>query len=197
MVDTGVANLGSVVAAFQRVGADVEVTAEAAVVERARALVLPGVGAFRDGMAALERRGLVEPIRRHVLERRRPILGICLGMQLLAEASEEHGQRAGLGLVRGRAARLQAPGLRVPNIGWCDVRATGGSPFARALDGRTFYFAHSYHVECDVAAATLDYGGPVAAALEDGPVRGVQFHPEKSQDAGLDVLAAFAAGAGA
>lgn len=188
MVDMGVSNIRSVAEAFRRVGAEVEVTSSSEQAAEAEALVLPGVGAFGDGMASLREQGLVDPIRRHVANGK-PLLGICLGMQLLADESEEHGRSEGLGLVPGRVRRLAptAPGLRVPNIGWCDVRFR---------DGREdcLYFAHSFHLECrdeqDVAG-TIEYGGPVVAAVERGRVLGLQFHPEKSQDAGLEVLARF------
>ena len=184
VVDLGVSNLGSVLEAFRRVGADVRVTDEPAEVEAAERLVLPGVGAFPDGMAALRAKGLVEPIRAHVLERGRPLTGICLGMQLLATRSEEHGDTEGLDLVPGRVVRLapRDPALRVPNMGWCDVPGLDDS----------FYFAHSYHLVADDPAdvvATLQYDGAVTAAVRRGPAAGWQFHPEKSQDAGLSLLA--------
>lgn len=151
----------------------------------AAGVVLPGVGAFGDGMAALRRQGLVEALRRHAATGR-PLLGICLGMQLLADSSEEHGLHAGLGIVPGRVRRLAPddPSLRVPNIGWCDV------------DSASYYFAHGFHMVPDDpadAAQVFDYGGPVVAAVRRGSVAGVQYHPEKSQDAGLEALAAFAA----
>ncbi|HEY0833522.1 MAG TPA: imidazole glycerol phosphate synthase subunit HisH, partial [Azospirillum sp.] len=159
----------------------------------------PGVGAFGDGMAALREKGLAEPLRRAAAAGT-PLLGICLGMQLLAEESEEHGRHQGLGLIAGRAVRLTAdqPGFRVPNMGWCDVAATRpGVLFPDGYHPTSFYFVHSFHVECrdpaDVAA-TIDFSGrPVAAALEAGNVYGAQFHPEKSQDAGLGLLANFVA----
>ena len=197
MVDVGISNLGSVIEAFRRAAAPpLRVTRDPADLEDAAAIVLPGVGSFGDGIAALHGHGLVEPIRRHA-EDGKPLLGICLGMQFLGEHSEEHGDHEGLGLIPGRTVRLTPaePALRVPNMGWCDVTATErGALFARAGNGCSFYFAHSYRFEPrdpgDVAA-TIDYGGPVVAAVERGPVLGVQFHTEKSQDAGLEVLASF------
>lgn len=198
MIDMGVGNLGSVLEAFARVGAPVQVTTDPGDVARAGAVVLPGVGAFGDGMVALRQHGLVEPLRRHALGARKPLLGICLGMQLLAEEGEEHGHHAGLGLIRGRVVRLRpdGPSCRVPNMGWCDVRPENPSALLFAgLGEDSFYFAHSYHVQCgepaDVAASIAYGAGRVTAALERGSLFGVQFHPEKSQDAGLRVLAAF------
>lgn len=197
MIDMGVGNLQSVLQAFHRIGAPVHVTTDAADVDRAGAIILPGVGAFGDGMAALRRYGLVDPLRA-AAQAGKPFIGICLGMQLLAEESEEHGLHSGLGLLRGRVIRLKPTDrtCRVPNMGWCAVRAdtTSGRLFA-GLHDETFYFAHSYHLQCadsgDVAA-TLAYGsGRVTAAVERANLFGVQFHPEKSQDAGFHVLAAF------
>ena len=202
VIDMGISNLRSVVEAFRRVGEEIEVVTDIAAVERAETLVLPGVGAFRDGIASLREKGLVEPIRSHVLERGRPLVGICLGMQLLVDEGEEHGGESGLGLVPGRAVRLAPtdPSLRVPNMGWCEVTPAQENGLFGELGAAAFYFAHSYHVvptdDADVAA-TLDYGGTVVAGLERGLVTGVQFHPEKSQGAGLTVLETFARRVGA
>jgi glutamine amidotransferase len=197
MIDMDMGNLQSVREAFRRVGAPVTVTNAAADVERAAAIVLPGVGAFGDGMERLRSRGLVEPLRAHA-RAGKPFLGICVGMQLLADEGEEHGRHDGLGLVRGRCVRLKpGGGDRVPNMGWCDVRVVkdGSVLLAEAPDGEPFYFAHSYHLECrqpDDVAATIEYGGnQVVVAVERDNLFGVQFHPEKSQDGGLAVLQAF------
>jgi glutamine amidotransferase len=184
IVDIGLSNLGSVRQALSRVGARSVTARSAAELDGASAVVLPGVGAFGDGMAALRAQGLVAPLRRHAAEGR-PLLGICLGMQLLADESEEHGRHAGLGIVPGRVVRLAPadPALPVPNIGWCDV------------GDASFYFAHGYHLVPDDPgdrAAEFDYGGPVVATVRRGAVTGVQFHPEKSQDAGLEMLEGFA-----
>ncbi|MBN2139843.1 MAG: imidazole glycerol phosphate synthase subunit HisH [Desulfovibrionaceae bacterium] len=194
LIDLGMGNLASVLAAFQRVGAEVRVTDRPEDTAAAAAVILPGVGTFGDGMACLRARGLLKPLLRHAAEGR-PLLGICLGMQLLADLGEEHGKHRGLGILPGRVARLRPKSLdqRVPNMGWCDVhiRKKNGL-FRDVAEGESFYFAHSYHLICDKdtdQAAVIDYGGEeITAAVERDNVFGLQFHPEKSQDAGLDVL---------
>ena len=185
---------GSVVHALQRIGVSTEVTRDPDVISGGAAAVLPGVGAFGDGMASLKEAGLDHALRDHVAAGR-PLLGICLGMQLLADVGTEHGVFGGLGLIPGRVVRLDATtrAERVPNIGWCDtVGTTTNGPVPR---GGCFYFVHSYHVvpddPRDIAATVADFGG-FCAAVAAGPVWGVQFHPEKSQDEGLAVLEAFA-----
>jgi len=178
------------------VGAEARATRDPAEVAGSRALVLPGVGAFGDGMASLRDGGLVEPILAHA-QSGRPLLGICLGMQLLADMGTEHGAFQGLGLIPGTVLRLDPPDpeQRVPNIGWCDthvVRPEGPVPG----DGGCFYFVHSYHVfgDPDHIQASTDIGGQyVAAAVARDNVWGVQFHPEKSQDDGLAVMEHFLA----
>lgn len=198
VIDSGIANTGSVLSAFRRMGTPTVATTVPAEVLAARAILLPGVGTFGDGMASLHRHGLVEAIRTAV-GRGASLLGICLGMQLLAERSEEFGDHEGLGLVPGEVRRLQArhAGERVPNIGWCDVAPREGARVFRSVEpGTAFYFAHSYHLACrddaDIAAEMSFGDDRVTVAVQHGGVHGVQFHPEKSQDAGFAVLSAFA-----
>lgn len=200
IIDMDAGNLKSVMSGLERVGLRVRVCGRPEEVEAARAVILPGVGAYGDGMARLREKGLVEPLRRHALAQGKPLLGICLGMQILSERGEEHGSHEGLGVIRGRVVRLvpDGPECRVPNMGWHDVTACPDRTLFSGLpETMSFYFAHSYHVACDDpadVAATLEYGGQaVTAAIERGNVFGVQFHPEKSQDAGLDVLHNWAA----
>lgn len=198
IIDLGIGNSGSVTAALERVGARPVRTDRPADLAAASAIILPGVGAFGDGMARLRQSGLAGPLVEAVRTRGVPLLGICLGMHLLAERGEEHGRHAGLGLIGGSVVRLDPPPearLRVPNMGWCDVEVSRPNAILPAASS-SFYFAHSYHLVCSDPAdvcAVVQYGGPVTAAVARGRIFGVQFHPEKSQDAGLDLLAAFVA----
>jgi imidazole glycerol-phosphate synthase subunit HisH len=198
LIDSGICNLTSVTTALDRVGAAWTLGETPEHIARASALLLPGVGAFADGMESLRKRSLVEPIKAHAAQGR-PILGICLGMQLLAEGSEEFGDHAGLGLIQGHVRRLPAaPGFRVPNIGWCDVQVRPGTRLLGSeAEGRSYYFVHSYFFDCadknDIAGWLTVGLERISIALERGHIFGAQFHPEKSQDAGLGVLARFAA----
>ena len=197
-IDTRIGNLGSLLRAFDLLGVSPRLVERPADVEAADAIILPGVGAFGDGMASLREQGLIEPLRR-AAGKGTQLFGICLGMQLLFESSEEHGAQEGLGLVKGEVRRLdrkEDTRYRVPNIGWCDVTPTRPSRlFADPARSSVCYFVHSYHVapaSADVTTATIDYAGqPIPVAVEQGSLLGVQFHPEKSQDDGLAVLAAF------
>jgi imidazole glycerol-phosphate synthase subunit HisH len=198
IIDLGVSNLASVFRALERIGAPLAECADARDLDDAAAILLPGVGAFGDGMASLREKALVEPLRRAAAAGT-PIFGICLGMQLLAETSDEHGRHDGLGLIRGRVTRLAPtePGFRVPNIGWCDVTPTRRGVLFPEAKGGSFYHVHSFRLEPDdpaCIAATIAYSGEaIPVAVEQGNLFGVQFHTEKSQDAGLDLLAAFLA----
>ncbi len=197
IVDSGIANIGSIINALRRFGVTASVADTPASVVSSKALILPGVGAFADGMQSLHRRSLVEPIRA-AASAGVPILGICLGMQLLAETSEEFGLHEGLGLIPGQVKRLKPAHAneRVPNIGWCDVStAVRSRLFGDIPSGGPFYFMHSYALHCtnaDHVAGTIAFGASaVCAAVERDNVFGVQFHPEKSQDLGLRCLDNF------
>jgi glutamine amidotransferase len=195
IIDYGMGNLRSVQKAFQKVGAEAVITDERATIESARAVVLPGVGAFGDAMTNLHSQGLVETIER-IVEQGRPLFGICLGLQLFFEESEEMGLHRGLGLLPGRVRRFDV-GLKVPHIGWNQVHIRRQSPLLDGLaDGSYAYFVHSYYVEPtggDVILATTDYGLDFASIVGLGNVFGIQFHPEKSQDVGLRILSNFVA----
>lgn len=197
IVDYGLGNLPSVAAAVGRVGGDPVITADPAVLSDCERLILPGVGAFRDGMANLHARGLVPVLDRLVLGEKRPVLGICLGFQLLARRSSEFGEAAGLGWIDADVDRLTPadPALRVPHVGWNDFTRNGEQPlFLGVPDDALFYYVHSYCMRChspDDVAGVVDYGGPVVAAVRKDTVFGTQFHPEKSQKHGLQVLQNF------
>jgi glutamine amidotransferase len=201
VVDYGAGNLRSVAKALARSGLDARVTSDASEVRAADAVVLPGVGAFADAAASLAAKGLDEAVR-DAIESGRPYLGICLGLQLLFEESDEHGRTPGLGCLPGRVGRLperDAAGarVRVPHIGWNEVRFAGRHPVLAGLPAADcFYFVHAYRAiparEEDVVGRT-DHGVPFAAAVARDNLFAVQFHPEKSQGAGRRLLDSFAA----
>jgi len=196
IIDYGMGNLRSVQKGFERVGVAATITADPAEIARADKLVLPGVGAFPDAMAELQRRGLIEPIRQAV-RADKPFLGICLGLQLLFETGDEGGRHEGLGLLAGEVVRFPPQtGLKVPHMGWNQLELRGNSPlFAEVPNGSHVYFVHSYYVvprDSQVIAAQADYGHPFTAAIQHGQLMATQFHPEKSQDIGLKMLANFA-----
>jgi glutamine amidotransferase len=199
VVDYGVGNLGSIVNMLRRIGCDAGATTEAAAVAAADRLILPGVGAFDPAMERLRASDLLEPLRRRVIEQGRPLLGICLGMQLLTEGSEE-GQLPGLGWLPATTVRFRfddrSRDLRVPHMGWNTVTWRHGDPLGRAAeDDVRYYFAHSYHVRCrhdEHVLATTEYGGEFHSAVRRDNIRGTQFHPEKSHRYGMDLLRAFA-----
>ena len=208
LLDYGAGNLRSVGKALERLGLAVDVVSDAAAVARADALVLPGVGAFRDARAQLAAKHLDDAVR-GAIAAGRPYLGLCLGLQFLFEEAEEHGRTAGLGLLRGRVVRFPERGadgarLRVPHIGWNEVSWRRDAParpgeaasLLAALPAREhYYFVHSYHAlpaDADTVVGWTDYGGPFAAAVATERIFAVQFHPEKSQAAGKRLLDAFA-----
>ncbi len=192
IADYGIGNLGSVTKAFRRAGAEVRLTGDPEALRRADALVLPGDGAFGATIAEVGRRGLV-PVLREAVADGKPLLGICVGMQLLFEESEEHGRHAGLGLLPGRVRRIEGD-LPVPHMGWNRLRVCRPHPVLDGVaDGTHVYFVHSYYCDApaDVVVATTDYGHDLAAIVARGSVLGMQFHPEKSQDVGLRLVAGF------
>jgi len=198
IVDYGMGNLGSVEKAFRFIGAEGVLTADAGDIRAADAVVLPGVGAFDDCMSNLRETGLVAPVLGAV-EAGKPFLGICLGLQVLFESSEEARQEKGLGFFRGRVVRFRHK-LKIPQIGWNQIaRRQDALCLEGVADGAWVYFVHSYHIEpADEAiiATVTDYGYEFASAVGQGKVFATQFHPEKSQRAGLTVLRNFARMAG-
>jgi glutamine amidotransferase len=201
IVDYGIGNLGSAAKAFRHAGADTVLSGDPDTLRSADALVLPGDGAFAAAMAELDARGLA-PVLRAAVAAGRPLLGICIGMQLLFEESEEHGRHAGLGLLPGRVRRFAGEafdgerGLPVPHMGWNRLRRARPHPLLAATpDGAHVYFVHSYYCDAppEVVLATTEYGVSFAAAVGRGTLLGVQFHPEKSQQVGLAMIERFVA----
>jgi glutamine amidotransferase len=192
VLDYGVGNLHSAAKALDRAGADVRVVGTVAEAGGAAGLVVPGVGAYGACLSGLASAGGAAAVAGW-LEGGRPLLGICVGMQLLFEASEEGPVSDGVGVIAGKIRRLTGP-VKIPHIGWDEVAIRPGSRlFAGLEDGTRFYFVHSYAPEADgvAVAAVCDYGGRFAAAVEQGNLFGTQFHPEKSGAAGLALLANF------
>ncbi len=197
LIDYGVGNLFSLASSFAAVGADAEIVTDADGLRRADRLILPGVGAFRDAADKLRATGL----DRIVLEeagKGKPLMGICLGMQMLFEQSYEYGEHAGLGLLRGAVTPIRdviPAGYKIPHIGWNALKLVRPDcpVFRDVKDGDHMYFVHSYHASgCeDSLAATTEYGGELTAAVWRGNVFGCQFHPEKSGTVGLSILRAF------
>jgi len=194
IIDYGVGNLRSVEKAFAAMGHEAVVTSDESLLRSADRLVLPGVGAFAACMRELSARGFDQLVRERAKEGTL-LLGVCVGMQMLFEESEEFGNTAGLGLLRGRVRRF-ANDLVVPQVGWNQVRQNGPHPlFAGIADNAFFYFVHSYFCEVDDPAVVIgetNYGAPYASMVAERAICGVQFHPEKSQAAGLRLLANFA-----
>ncbi len=197
VVNYGMGNLRSVVNAFAAVGREVTVSADPADLDDAAGVVLPGVGAFGDGMTNLRDGGWLEPLTA-AAARGVPLLGICLGMQLLAATSDEHGLHQGLGWIPGHVRRLRStdPSIRIPHIGWNDVDVVSATPLLESRGAQpSFYFVHSFALDADApgVSAVCDHGMPFAAAVQRDNVFGVQFHPEKSHVAGLQLLRNFCA----
>lgn len=196
IVDYQMGNLRSVQKAIERVGGRAEVTSDPHRILNADKLILPGVGAFGDAMRELASRGLVDAIRTYA-ERERPFLGICLGLQLLFDLGMEGGEQAGLGIVPGRVIRFEIPEpLKIPHMGWNQAIIKKQTPLVDSSASTTpyFYFVHSYYAvpkNADDIWLEADYGGPFCAAIQRGNLFATQFHPEKSQREGLQLLQRF------
>jgi glutamine amidotransferase len=192
VIDYGGGNLGSLISALERRGADFDVTNDPAAVAAADAAILPGDGAFGATMAALRSRGLDAAIRA-TISAGRPFLGICVGMQLLYEGSDEHGDHAGLGILPGRITRFSDRAPRVPHMGWNSLELLAGHPFVTGLPPDAYaYFLHSYRAPVDAyTLAASEHGERFAAIVAHGNVMATQFHPEKSQTTGALLLDNF------
>lgn len=196
IVDYEMGNLRSVQKALERVGHAATITSDPAVLADASKIVLPGVGAFRDAIAAIRERKLVGPIRAAV-EQGKPFLGICLGLQMLFDKSYEDGEYEGLGIIPGEVVRFKVPAeYKVPHMGWNQIGFRRRPPiFEGVEDGAHFYFVHSYYVvprDAGVIATETEYAQPFCSSIWRDQLFAVQFHPEKSQSAGLKLLKNFA-----
>lgn len=195
IIDYGVGNLASVQNAFRQVGYETLITSQPEQILKAERVVLPGVGAFADGMASLRKSGLDQVVY-ELVKREIPLLGVCLGMQMLFTDSEEDGIHNGLNLIPGRVRRFDLPsGYKVPHMGWNQISVRPDSRLFKGIpDHSYFYFVHSYYTQpenMDVSAAQSHYGIEFTCAVETGNVMGAQFHPEKSGRLGLAVLRNF------
>jgi glutamine amidotransferase len=194
IVDYGMGNLRSVEKGFLKVGADVRVTSDPEVVDNADAVVLPGVGAFRDCMRNLREMLLLEPVIR-AIQKGKPYLGICLGLQILFTESEEFGVSKGLGIFKGKVIKFPENNLKVPHMGWNTVKIVRKPPVLLTIeDENFFYFVHSYYVvpaDKDLTATTTDYGVTFTSMVWKENIFATQFHPEKSQELGLRILKGF------
>lgn len=194
VIDYGLGNLGSVANMFKRIGIDVRLISTPDDVAASDRVLLPGVGAFDHGMARLTQTGLADALRDFAATER-PLMGICLGMQLLLDASEE-GESRGLGLIPGDTRRFAPrPGLRVPHMGWNSIRAVRSDPLIAGVETDSrFYFVHSYQVvptRPDDTVAVTNYGGDFTSIMRAGSIMGAQFHPEKSHAFGMTLLRNF------
>lgn len=198
VIDYGMGNVNSVKNACEYLGFKTSVTADKKVIQDSSHIILPGVGAFKDAMANLKKRNLIEVLEDAVFEKQTPILGICLGMQLMCEESEEFGIHTGLRWIKARVKKFHFPDqkLPIPHVGWDDITVVQKKPLFSGLsrEEHSFYFVHSYYVECEHKsdiAADCHYGILFTAAFSKGNIFGTQFHPEKSQENGMQVLKNF------
>lgn len=198
IIDYGAGNLRSVYNAFEVIGQSPLVTNNPLDLNKASAIVLPGVGAFGDGMASLRRLNLIEHLNEEVIVKKKPYLGICLGLQFLAQKSTEIGQHRGLGWINGTVELIKPKSreFHIPHIGWNDLIINKPSPLFTEIENPIFYFVHSYHLQpdtdfLDVVSSTVWHGVLVTASVQYDNIFGVQFHPEKSQESGLKLLENF------
>jgi glutamine amidotransferase len=196
IVDYGMGNLRSVQKACERLGCPSSICTDPAALGSARKVILPGVGAFRDAIGELRRQGYVQPLRDYI-QSGRPLLGICLGLQLLFDVSSEDGEYEGLGVLRGKVIRFESqPGLRIPHMGWNSLRVARPNALLEGITtGASVYFVHSYHVvpaEESVVSTRTEHGAPFVSMIARDNLFATQFHPEKSQRVGLRLLENFA-----
>ena len=197
IINYGLGNLSSVGNAFTALGIEYVITDTPEMLGSSTHIVLPGVGSFKEGMNGLKRGGWIEPLHKQVLQQRKPFLGICLGMQLLADKGFENGECAGLAFISGRVEKIPVMEhhLPLPHIGWNSVQVEQSKRIVQGLPvAPDFYFVHSYRlvpIDSSVIAGTAEYGVPITAIVEKDNIFGTQFHPEKSAEAGLKILKNF------
>jgi len=197
IIDYQMGNIRSVQNALTKIGVESTISADPEIIRNAERIILPGVGAFGDGMEHLRRQGLLPLLEEEVLENKKPFLGICLGMQLLAKTSSENGSFEGLGWIPASVERLTPdnPDAKVPHVGWNDIQIKNKENiFSGVSEQPVFYFVHSFHMICEKkedVLATCDYFGEFTSAVRRENIFGVQFHPEKSQKDGLALLKKF------
>ena len=192
IIDYKMGNIKSVENSFKKAGARIEVTSDPEKIKNASAVILPGVGAYRDAFHNLEEMGLIEPINEII--GKKPFLGICIGMQLLFEYSTEGGKNKGLGIFKGFVGRIP-PGVKIPHIGWNQIEIKKESKLLKNIrQGENFYFVHSYHVipeDKSIISTITDYGTSIVASIEQDNIFGFQFHPEKSSTCGQQLIRNF------
>jgi glutamine amidotransferase len=195
IIDYGMGNIQSVKNAFELFDCNVQIINTPEEIDKADGIILPGVGAFGNAIKNLHEKKIVEPLQEAVLEKGIPLLGICLGMQLLADSSEERGSNKGLSLIPGSIQEIpKIEGYRLPHVGWNDLRIKNKENLFKGIaDKSSFYFVHSYRFECseDYVIATTDYGQNINAAVQKDHIFGAQFHPERSQKKGLHLIKNF------
>ena len=192
-------NVKSVLNGFELLGEEVEVTDNPEKISKAEAIILPGVGAFYDGMKNLKEKNLIEILEKEVIQNKKPYLGICLGLQFLAEKSFEGGEHEGLGWIKGEVTKIvpNDPKLKVPHMGWNDTKVNQKEGLLKEIENPVFYYLHSYYFKLNESAkkvitSVCDYGGvPITATVQHENIYAVQFHPEKSQTTGLKLLKNF------
>jgi glutamine amidotransferase len=199
VIDYGMGNLRSITKVLEKLGAEYKISDKEKDIRRASHLILPGVGHFEEGISTLRKNGMIDVLREEVLEKKKPFLGICLGMQLLFKTSEEGGLVEGLGFINGEIKKFdfsKHKEQKIPHVGWNEIRGTDMEKIT-ILDGieegTNFYFVHSYHavLDDDALKAFTDYGYEFISAVQKGNIYGTQFHPEKSQKKGLTILKNF------
>ncbi len=195
IIDYKMGNISSVEKAFKKIGADILISDSAEIIGKADRIVLPGVGAFGDGMKNLQDLGLIDVLEKKILKDKIPFLGICLGMQLLFQAGHEFGTHKGLGWVEGEVVRLEAGKLRIPHIGWNNIRILNNEDvLLKGIPDDNFYFVHSYYAACkdtSVVSSVCNYGQDFVSSICKENIFATQFHPEKSQVSGLKLLDNF------